>query len=80
MPSGTVTVTVDGAGDDLSVNRSTLTFNGTTWATAQTVTVEAVDVKGVGNPRIDGEDAENVFLSEFVVVRERVSRRVEVNQ
>ena len=42
-PSGTVTVTVDGAGDDLTVSPSTLTFDGTTWATVQTVTVEAVD-------------------------------------
>ena len=42
-PSGTVTVTVDGAGDDLTVSPSTLTFDSTTWATAQTVTVEAVD-------------------------------------
>ena len=42
-PSGTVTVTVHGAGDDLTVNPPTLTFDGTTWATARTVTVEAVD-------------------------------------
>ena len=42
-PSGMVTVTVGGAGDDVTVSPSTLTFDGTTWATAQTVTVEAVD-------------------------------------
>ena len=42
-PSDTVTVTVDGAGDDLTVSPSTLTFDGTNWNTRQTVTVAAVD-------------------------------------
>ena len=42
-PSDTVTVTVDGAGDDLSVNPSMLTFDGTNWNTPQTVTAVVVD-------------------------------------
>ena len=42
QPTGPVTVTVGGtAGTDLSVVENTLTFSRTSWATAQTVTVNA---------------------------------------
>ena len=43
-PAGDVTVTISGhAGPDVSVDKTTLTFTATTWETAQTVTVTAVD-------------------------------------
>ena len=42
-PTGPVTVTVGGAGDDLSVSPESLTFTSTTWESEQTVTVSAVD-------------------------------------
>ena len=42
QPSGEVTVTVSGqAGTDLTLDKTTLTFTVDSWATAQTVTVEA---------------------------------------
>ena len=43
QPGSTVTVSVGGAGDDLSVSSSSLTFTTLTWNTAQAVTVTAVD-------------------------------------
>ena len=43
QPLGNVTVTIGGAVADLSLDNTTLTFTRTTWASAQTVTVTAVD-------------------------------------
>ncbi len=43
QPPGTVTVTVGGAGDDVAAEPAALTFTASTWDTAQTVTVTAVD-------------------------------------
>ena len=43
QPSGTVTVTVGDTSDDISASPETLTFTGSTWDTAQTVTVTADD-------------------------------------
>ena len=60
QPAGNVTVTLTGAdGTDLSVDKTTLTFTRTTWETAQTVTVTAVD------DQID-DDGETVTLTHTV--------------
>ena len=51
QPSATVTVAISGAGDGVSVDKSSLTFTGADWSTARTVTVSA------------GEDANTVSES-----------------
>ena len=44
LPTGAVTVTLGGTtGTDLSLDKTSLTFNAMTWNTAQTVTVSAAD-------------------------------------
>ena len=59
-PAGDVTVAISGhAGPDVSVDKTTLTFSATTWETAQTVTVTAVD------DEID-DDGETVTLTHTV--------------
>ena len=65
QPTGPVTVTVGGTGDDVTVdvaaasgNQNVMTFSATTWATAQTVTVAAAE---------DGNsDGERVTLTHTV--------------
>ena len=50
QPTGEVTVTVSGhAGTDLTLDKTTLTFTTTNWATAQTVTVKAGDDDNADN-------------------------------
>ena len=59
-PAGDVTVAISGhAGPDVSVDKTTLTFTATTWETAQTVTVTAVE------DEID-DDGETVTLTHTV--------------
>ena len=58
-PTATVTVTVEGGGDDLTTNPSVLTFTSNNWETAQAVSVTAVD-------DTLGEGRELVFLTHAV--------------
>ena len=59
QPAGNVTVAIGGTGTDVSLDKTTLTFTGQNWGTAQTVTVTAVD------DAID-EDSETVTLTHTV--------------
>ena len=52
QPSGTVTVAVTGAGDGVSVDKSSLTFTGADWSAVRTVTVSAGEDDNTGSESV----------------------------